>query len=119
MIPKKQNEISNLPTITNIRYENIFRVYQENVNGKAFYWYNITNKINLPTQIDSNTVSTIVVDRKISWTSLSYVLYGTIYLWYLLYMLNKTKSKFFVSAGETITYIQVQYISSIINAINE
>jgi hypothetical protein len=119
MISKKQNEISDLPSIPNIRYENIFRVYKDFVNEKGFYYYNITNKISLPNILNNDLLSSVVVDRKTSWTTLSYIIYGNIYMWYLLFILNKTQNKFFVSAGETIVFIKNDYINIVINSINE
>lgn len=119
MIPKKQNEIAALPTISNIRYENIFRVYQDFTNNKGFYWYNITNKIALPSNLDSDLLDTTVVNTKTSWTTLSYILYGSIYLWYLLYILNKTQNRFYISPGEKIIFIKNQYLTTVINKINE
>lgn len=119
MIPKKQNQIADLPKLESSRYENIFRVYKTQTNNKDFYYYNITNKIALPTQIDSSLLDAVQVDKKTAWTTLSYILYGTIYLWYVLYILNKTKNIFFVSAGETITYIKPEFINTVINTINE
>lgn len=119
MIPKRHNQIDNLPKISNIRYENIFRVYQDSKTGKDFYWYNITNKINLPSQIDESLIDSVLIDKKTPWTTVAYSIYGSIFLWYLLVMLNKTDNKFYVSAGETIKFIKPEYLQTIINNINE
>ena len=86
----KNNQIPNLPTIPSNRYENIFNVYTVTKDNKNFYFYNINNKIQLPTVIGSNYLNTIVLDRTLPWTTLSYNLYGTINLWYLIYILNHT-----------------------------
>lgn len=119
MKAKKQNDIPALPKLSEVRYENIFRVYEDTTNNKKFYYYNINNKVTLPSQIDSSVLNTVVIDRKTSWTNLSYILYGSIYLWYLLFILNNTQNKFFVSAGETIKYIRPEFLETILNKINE
>ncbi|NBP03019.1 MAG: hypothetical protein EBU90_23480 [Proteobacteria bacterium] len=119
MIAKKQNDIDSLPKLSNLRYENIFRVYTDTTKNKQFYYYNITNKVSLPSQIDSELLDVVVVDKKTSWTTLSYGLYGSIYLWYLIFILNPTQNKFFVNAGETIKFIKPEYLNTVVNTINE
>ncbi|NBP17011.1 hypothetical protein EBU95_21980 [bacterium] len=119
MKAKKQNDINELPKLSNLRYENIFRVYTDSTNKKQFYYYNITNKVSIPSQIDSNLLDTIKIDRKTAWTTLSYAIYGSIYLWYLIYILNNTQNRFYVNAGETIVYIKPEYLNTVVNTLNE
>jgi hypothetical protein len=116
------NQISQLPQIQTLRYENIFKVYKKTKDGKDFYFYNINNKIILPTNVDEVYLQTLELDRTLPWTILSYNIYGTIYLWYILYILNKSnnnKPDFHARAGSTIAYIKPEFISSVVKSINE
>lgn len=116
------NQISDLPQIQAMRYENIFNVYKQTKDGKDFYFYNINNKITLPVNIDEVYLQTFQLDRTIPWTTLSYIIYGNIYLWYILYTLNKSnnnKPEFNVKAGTTIVFIKPEFISSVVKSINE
>ena len=120
MIIKKQNDISDLPMLETERYENLFSVYQAEKDNKKFYYYNITNKISLPENINSEALDYITFDTQLPWTIVAYKLYGNIYLWYILFMLNKqTKSKFYISPGEEIVYIKPEYIDNVISTLNE
>ena len=123
MVPQLTNsQISQLPQIQTLRYENIFKVYKKTKDGKDFYFYNINNKVILPTNVDEVYLQTLELDRTIPWTILSYNIYGTIYLWYILYILNKSnnnKPDFHARAGSTIAYIKPEFISSVVKSINE
>lgn len=116
------NQIPDLPQIQAMRYENIFNVYKKIKDGKDFYFYNINNKISLPVNIDEVFLQTFQLDRTIPWTTLSHIIYGNIYLWYILYILNKSnnsKPEFNVEAGTTIVFIKPEFISSVVKSINE
>jgi hypothetical protein len=123
MEPQLTNsQIPELPQIQTMRYENIFNVYKKTKDGKDFYFYNINNKIVLPVNIDEVYLQTFQLDRTIPWTILSYNLYGNIYLWYILYILNKSnnnKPDFHARAGSTIVFIRPEFISSVVKSINE
>ena len=47
-----QDNIEVLPDVPLSRYERIFRVYTEGKDGKQFYFYNLLNKIEFPTNLD-------------------------------------------------------------------
>ena len=117
----KNNQIPELPKIPSNRYENIFNVYTVQKDSKDFYFYNINNKIQLPVVIGSEYIKTIVLDRTLPWTILSYQLYDTINLWYLIYILNKHDSKpaFTANLGDTLVYIDPKFINTIVTKLNE
>ena len=122
MIPQlKNNQISNLPKIASNRYENIFNVYTVEKDNKNFYFYNLNNKIQLPVVIGDEYLDTIVLDKTLPWTTLSYNLYGTMNLWYLIYILNHRGStpSFTANISDTLIYIKPKYINSIISILNE
>ena len=118
----KNNDIQLLPKINGLRYENIFPVYTIKKDDKDFYFYNINNKIILPTKIDNEYIDNIVVNRSIPWTTLSYQIYGNIYLWYILYMMNNSNNSniptFLTQVGKTIVYIKPEFITNVTNNLN-
>jgi hypothetical protein len=116
----KNNDIQVLPKINGLRYENIFPVYTIKKENKDFYFYNINNKIILPTKIDGGYIDNIVLDRTIPWTTLSYQIYGNIYLWYILYMMNNTGNvpNFVATIGKPIVFIKPEYITNVTSNLN-
>lgn len=117
----KNNDIPILPQISSIRYENLFNVYKFFNNGKEFYYYNITNKLAIPQLVDKNFLLSTTFDSKIPLPLASFKLYGTIDLWYIIYILNTNtgKPRFFVDAGEEIVYLRQEFISNLIGSLNE
>lgn len=116
----KNNDIPVLPQISNLRYENLFNVYKFVNNGKDFYYYNITNKLNIPQQVDKAVLLSTTFDVTIPLPLASYKIYGSTNLWYILYILNTNTSKprFFINAGEEIIYIKPEFLSDLIGSIN-
>lgn len=117
----KNNQIPDLPRIPNTRYENLFNVYTVKKDGKDFYFYNITNKVVLPTRVGGNFISKTTVNAKMTWATLSYKIYGTMNLWFLLYLLNNKDNKisFTVDPSDDILYIKPAFLNSIIQKLNE
>jgi len=117
----KNNQITELPRIPTTRYENLFTVYSVNKEGKDFYFYNLTNKIVLPRNIGSEFLISTIINTSMTWPTLSYKIYGTMNLWYLLYLLNNKDNKisFTVEPGDNIIFIKAAYLNSIIQKLNE
>lgn len=81
-----QNNISELPRLTQYNFENLFKVYTDIENQ---YYYNVTNSIFFPDDIANDAyVNYRVIGSNMSWTYLSYIHYGTIKLWWILCALN-------------------------------
>lgn len=116
----KNNDIPTLPQISNTRYENLFNVYKFINNNKEFYYYNITNKLNIPQEVDKNALLSITFDSTLPLPLASYKIYGTTTLWYIIYMLNSNTSKprFFVNAGEEIIYLKPEFLNNLIGSLN-
>lgn len=113
-----QKNITNLPTLDTSRYENIFKVYTvENGTKDSYYFYNILNKITIPDSIDQTLLGTSTLNKKLPWTTFSYQLYGTIYLWWLIFLLNKPKNVFYAEAGKQYKYFLPEYVDAIITNI--
>ena len=102
-----QDNIEVLPDVPLSRYERIFRVYTEGKDGKQFYFYNLLNKIEFPTNLDPSLLDTYVVQSREPLTATSYNIYGDIDSWWIIYLLNKNllKKKFYADGGQQLTYI--------------
>jgi len=113
-----QNNITELPSLVGNRYENIFKVYTtEKDRDNAYYFYNIINKVILPSIIDQELLGVIDLNTKLPWTTLSYKIYGTINLWWLIYLINKPKNIFYADPGIQYKYILPEYIDAVLNDI--
>lgn len=104
---KYQDEVPALPKLPLNRYERIFKVYTEGKDGKQFYFYNILNKMEIPTNIDSNLLDTHIVTARQALTITSHEIYGDIFSWWIIYLLNKDVigNNFFAEGGQQLKYI--------------
>jgi len=84
-----QNKIKDLPPLSRQRYENIFKMYK---NDKGQYYYNINKTVVFPESIDETKISYITVKQKQAWTTISYHVYKTTELWWLICLLNKIEN---------------------------
>jgi hypothetical protein len=113
-----QSNILDLPALEVERYENIFKVYDVEKDSNTFYYfYNILKKIEIPNVLDNEIIGELDLDRNLPWTILSHKLYGTQYLWWLLFLLNKPKNIFYAESGQRIKYILSDYITNVVNSI--
>jgi len=85
----KQNDVKELKSLSNDMYENIFKVNVLDTDITNLYFYNLLNKVIFPENISDEIVDTITLQNDLPWTTLSYKLYGTINLWWTVYLLNK------------------------------
>lgn len=83
-----QNNIPELQPLNNFRYENIFKMYKED---NKFY-YNITKKITLLTNLDPSQFLYYPVKKRMPWTMVSFNIYQTIELWWLLCLVNNIQN---------------------------
>lgn len=106
--------------LTRGRYENIFNVCKV-VKDKdnSYYFYNILNKVTIPTTLDKGFLGSINITRNQPWTTVSNDLYGTIDLWWLLNLINKPTNIFIAEAGTTLQYILPEYIELVISSIEK
>jgi hypothetical protein len=110
-----QNTNNNLPNLGNNRYENIFKLYQNENNQ---YFYNFKRSISFPDDIDDNLISEFVLDRTVPWTIISYNIYGTIFLWWVITELNKISNPVILpKIGTILKYIKPAYIDQILSYI--
>ena len=113
-----QNYIEDLPTLEIYRYENIFKVYQTSQSNA--YFYNIIKSISVPGDISSQIFQTITLPNNMPYTTLSYNLYGTTYLWWLICILNGIQNPFDINnAGTSVKVLKREYIKTVLNAIKQ
>ena len=102
----KRNQVEELEGLSRNLYENIFNVGLVNNDGKSFYTYNLLNKVIFPETIDSNIIDEITLTGDKPWTMLSFQLYGTIELWWVVYLLNKPDYIFKAKANTPYKFIK-------------
>ena len=109
-----QNEIISLSAVKLGNYENIFKVYTQAAEDtdKQFYFYNILNKIEFPTNLDSNYFGLHDVKGRLPLTTVSYHIYDKISLWWILYLNNREvlKNQFYVNGGVQLKFIKPDFL---------
>lgn len=108
-----QNNIDKLASLSKYKYENIFKVYQDQ---NTYYYYNILKNINIPDEINPEFYTIENVNFDIPLTLISYKYYQTIDLWWLILITNKITNPF-LSGIHRIKIIKNEYIDDIINSI--
>ena len=111
---KVQNEITDLATLSRNLYENIFNVNL--IEDNNVYFYNLLNKVIFPDSISDEFTDEITLTSDKPWTMLSFQLYGTINLWWTVYLLNKP-DYIFKAQANTYKFIKSKYITSVLNKI--
>lgn len=116
-----QNDIKDLPDIDMERYERIFKVHEQYKGDKLFKFYNITNKIELPEDIDSSILLEYNVLSRMPLTIISSDIYGSVDRWWSIYLINKDliPDIFYVEPGVTLKYIDPAKIGIIYNQITQ
>ena len=84
-LEKYQNNIKDLPSLSDTRYENVFKV----AKSDKFFFYNIIKKISVPDDLQSDIYFEYRINSKKPWTTLSSEVYGTQDLWWLICLVNK------------------------------
>jgi len=113
-----QNYIQDLPGLELYRYENIFKVYQ--TGDKNFYFYNIIKNIKVPEDINNEIFTLITLQENTPLPTLSYQLYGTTYLWWLICVLNNIQNPFDPNnSGKKLKVLKRQYLKTVLNSIKQ
>jgi hypothetical protein len=113
-----QNIIPDLPSLEVERYENIFKVFSiDKTKDDRYYFYNIINKITIPKQLNEELMGVIKLNTKLPWTTLSYKIYDTQLLWWLIFLINKPKNIFYAEPGIEYKYVLPGYIGLVLENI--
>lgn len=97
-------------------YENIFNAYKlENDNGNQYVFYNILNKVSLPDNIDDSVFKKFSIPGNMPLTTISYRIYKTIHLWWLIMLCNNIRNPIrLLAPGTVIRTIKPQYLSTVL-----
>ena len=112
-----QNDVEDLTSLSNNVYENIFNVNLFEDSASQFYYYNLLNKVVFPDNIGDSLIDEVTPLADKSWTQLSYELYGTIQLWWVIYLLNKPEYIFKAKANNLYKYIKPGAMASVLQQI--
>jgi hypothetical protein len=111
-----QKNIPELQPLNNFRYENIFKMYKENDNDQFFY--NITKKIVLPKNLNPDQFIFYPIRKSMPWTMVSFNLYSTIELWWLICLVNDIKNPVVQpKAGTFVKALKADLVNSVLNNI--
>jgi LysM repeat protein len=80
-----QNNILNLPSLTQDRYENIFNVYTDN---DGHYYYNLLQSISIPQNLPDSFFTQYITQPGDTLPYISYKIFNTINLWWLICAVN-------------------------------
>lgn len=113
-----QNDINDLEQLGPARYENIFRVYSK---GEK-YIYNLLRRVDIDlSTADPATFLELPLKTEAPWTNISYQLYGTIDLWWLIYICNKDIIRDplqLIPGGTKLRVIKTEKLQTILNEIS-
>lgn len=115
---KKQNDIPELTVLDTFRYENLFKVNLDNTNH---YFYNILAKVNFPENIEESYYDLYTVPNdNLPYTFISYKLYGTILLWWLICATNKIENPvYFPAAGTQLKVLKPGYVRAVLQTFSQ
>ncbi|MEO6584422.1 MAG: hypothetical protein ABIO05_08865 [Ferruginibacter sp.] len=111
----KQDNIPDLSNLDDYSYENIFSVYERD----GMYFYNLLNTITFPTEINPLLYSNYIVNGNLSWQLLSYKLYGTIKLWWVICAVNQIQNPLIIPpAGTTLKILTANAVAEVLKKLN-
>ena len=112
-----QKDVTDLPLLDPGRYESIFRLYLRDDK----YIYNILKRIDIDlSSADPETFTTTTLRSEAPWTNISFQLYGTTNLWWLVYICNKdiiSNPVQLVPGGTKLKVIKTYKLRTVINEI--
>lgn len=112
----KQNEIIDVKyKLSPQQYENIFNVYEDSELG---YFYNLLRTINFPKDISTDTYDIYTVEPMDTWPLISWKLYNSIYLWWVICSVNNIQNPTSTPpAGTELKILKPLYLRNILNSI--
>ena len=112
-----QNKIDILPDLELYRYENIFKIYTKGDNNN--FYYNILKKIKIPDDIYENIFDFVHFPEAMPLTTLSYRIYGTTYLWWLIMVVNNISNPMVIESGRKIRIVKKAFLKVLLNSIKQ
>lgn len=114
--PYKQNNLTELQELDTFRYENLFNVYQN--EGNQFF-YNLLAKVNFPINISEEYYDTYTVGSDLMpYTLISYKVYNTTLLWWLICATNQIINPVdFPAANTQLKILKPRYVREVLLSI--
>lgn len=111
-----RNNISDLTSLEDTRYENIFKM----ARSDKYFFYNISKKVTLPDDLDPQIFYEIRVSANMPWTTFSHQVYGTQNLWWLICLANKVQNPINnPKLGNKYKVINPTFVSRVLAEINK
>ena len=113
---QKNNQISELRKINSYYFENYLNVYKD----EDFYFYNISDSINIEEVTNPEYFYFYRVLGTKAWTHVSYDVYNTIHLWWLICLINGINNPVeFPENGKLLKILKVEYLRSVLDEIKK
>lgn len=102
--------------ISSENFENIFNVYKNDDDDK--YFYNLLRTVDFPTDLADNLYDVYTTGKNEHYTNISYVMYGTTKLWWLITGANQIMDPTYPpDPGTKLKIIRPDIVASIISTI--
>lgn len=109
-----QNNVNLLRPLSEYKYENIFKLHHDG----DYPTYNILQQVTLPDDLNEEMLDVVETLPGMPYTILSYNIYNTIDLWWLICVVNNIQNPIqTLPAGTRLKIIKPQYLRRVIDAI--
>lgn len=109
-----RNNIPGLTNLSDLRYENVFKMAKNN----NFYFYNVLKNVQFPTVLNESLFYVKTINRRLPYTAISHQEYGTQDLWWLIALANKITNPVAIpKPGTNLKIIKKKYIKRILDTI--
>lgn len=112
-----QDKVELLPDLELYRYENIFKLYKQGEND--YYYYNILKKIKIPEDINEEIFDFVKLPDAMPLTTLSYRIYGTTYLWWLIMVVNDISNPMSIESGRRVRIVKKPFLRILLENIKQ
>lgn len=115
----KPRDITDIPQVDSDYYENILSMYQTQ-DESSYYYFNISKKIVIDMKnIDESNIEYYYLGAAMPLTTVSYRLFGTQHLWWLIATMNKLNPLDVPQAGTVIAVPTNDYLINILQTTNQ
>lgn len=107
-------EVTNPQKLSLYRFENFFKVFQDDIEGNLFY--NILKNVSIFPANDTSIEDEYIVRPHDTWVYISYKQYNTIDLWWLVCEYNQIQNPTdFPEPGTKIKLLKSNYVHAVIS----
>ncbi len=110
-----QNDIEELPSLKDERYENIFKVFQDKDNR---YFYNLLETISFPDKLPDGVFDLYTIQPNDTLPFISYKIFKSIHIWWVICLANNIQNPVLpLEPGSTLKIPNINIIRLIIRQI--